>query len=85
MFFVLFFCLSVCPILSTYELKRPHTNSQLYQTKININGIDMAESAAQLLYGPVLVKPRSGGTTYTCIVINVHDTVQVALFLCSNA
>ena len=25
------------------------------QTKININGFDMAKSAAQLLYGPVIV------------------------------
>ena len=39
-----------------------HTNSQvqiethkLDQTKVNINGFGMAKSAAQLLYGPVLV------------------------------
>ena len=40
----------------------PHTNSQVHvhtqkpdQTKININGSNMAKIAAQLLYGPVLV------------------------------
>ena len=40
----------------------PHINLQVHtqthkpdQTKININGFDMAKSAAQLLYGPVLV------------------------------
>ena len=40
----------------------PHTNSQVHiqahkpdQTKININGLDMAKSAAQQLYFPVLV------------------------------
>ena len=39
-----------------------HTNSKVHtqthkpdQTKININGFGMAKSAAQLLYGPVLV------------------------------
>ena len=41
----------------------PNMNSQVHiqtpkpdQTKININGFDMAKSAAQLLYGPILVK-----------------------------
>ena len=31
------------------------------QTKININEFDMAKSAAQLLYDPVLVCPPDGG------------------------
>ena len=47
--------LSVCPILSTYKLTFPNRTHKLDQTKININGFAMAKSAAQLLYGPVLV------------------------------
>ena len=49
--------LSVCPILSTYKLTFPKRNHKLYQTKITFNGFCMAKSAAQLLYGPVLVCP----------------------------
>ena len=47
--------LSVCPILSTYELTFPNRTHKLDQTKITTNGFGMAERAAQLLYGPVLV------------------------------
>ena len=47
--------LSVCPILSTYKLIFPNKNHKLDQTKSTINGFGMAKSAAQLLYGPVLV------------------------------
>ena len=47
--------LSVCPILSTYRLTLPNRTHKLYQTKITINGFGVAQSAAQLLYGPVLV------------------------------
>ena len=50
----MFFCLFVPSI--------PHMNSQVHTqtqkpdpSKININGFDVAKSAAQLLYGPVLV------------------------------
>ena len=52
----------VCGYVPSY----PHTNSQDHiqtykpdQTKINIYGIDMANSAAQLVYGPVLVSCMS--------------------------
>ena len=47
--------LSVCSILSTYKLTFPNRTYKLDQTKITINGFGMAKSAAQLLYGPVLV------------------------------
>ena len=48
--------LSVCSILSTYKLTFPNRTYKLDQTKITNNGFGMAKSAAQLLYGPVLVK-----------------------------
>ena len=47
--------LSVCPILYTYKLTFPNRTHKLDQTKITFNGFGMAKSAAQLLYGPVLV------------------------------
>ena len=44
-----------CPVhIQTHKVTSPHNNKP-DQTKININGFDMAISAAQLLYGPVLV------------------------------
>ena len=55
--------LSVCPILSTYKLKFPNRTYKLDQTKITINGFGMAKSAAQLLYGPVLVSFSSFSTS----------------------
>ena len=47
--------LSVCPILSKYKLTFPNRNHILDQIKITFNGFGMANSAAQLLYSPVLV------------------------------
>ena len=52
--------LSVCPILSTYKLTFPNRTHKLDQTKITINGFGMAKRAAQLLYGPVLVRNLRG-------------------------
>ena len=45
-------CLFVCPIRPTYELTSPHTDSKPDQTKININGFDMAKSAVVSLVPP---------------------------------
>ena len=40
--------------IQTHKVTSPHTHKP-DQTEININGFDMAKSAAKLLYGPVLV------------------------------
>ena len=53
--------LSVCPILFTYKLTFPNKTHKLDQTKIAINGIGMAKSAAQLLYGSVLALEENAG------------------------
>ena len=52
---IFFFCgMSHTVQTQTHKVTIPHTHKP-DQTKININGFDMAKSAAQLLYGPVLV------------------------------
>ena len=52
---IMFLCVFFCPIRPTYELTSPHTDSQTKSNYFNINGFNVAKSAAQLLYGPVLV------------------------------
>ena len=54
----------------------PHTNSEVHihtqkqdETKHNINGFDKAKSAAQLLYGPVLVISFNGSRIMICLFL----------------
>ena len=75
------FCLSVCPILSPYELKVQIRQNKLDQTKININGFDRAKSAAQVLYGPLLIFRTQQRKTANSNAINKHGSIK-ELSLC---
>ena len=77
MFFFVILC--VCFFIPS----DPHTNLQAHtqtckpdQTKININGFDMAKSAAKLLYSPVLVTERK----QTLNNINILDSGLKIIF-----
>ena len=67
-----------CPVhIQTHKVTSPHNNKP-DQTKININGFDMAISAAQLLYGPVLV---------SCLLSQRHlnqEYLESMLVLCNS-
>ena len=78
MFFLIF--LFVCGYIPLSHPAHIRTH-KLDQTKININGFDRAKSAAQVLYGPLLIFRTQQRKTANSNAINKHGSIK-ELSLC---